>query len=375
MNLGMAIVLALASSFQDQQAQDYANLLKDTKLGLAEGISVASKENKNGIAYKAELEGDKTVHWAVDLAQGTKVLAVDVDAKTGKIVATDEEPTNMSALAKAVKITLLNAIETAVKAKPGQAVSAQFRLAGEKAQAVILILAKDKIKSVIVDGETGEIAGKQAKTSEAKAFTDQFPVDEADLASTGRNRFMILEPGYFQIFEGKEEGKEVKIHITVLAETKKFGAVECRVLEDRVWEDGQLVEVARDYVAISRKTSDVYYFGEDVDNYKGGKLANHDGSWLDGEKGAKFGLLTPGTPLLGARFYQELAPNVGMDRIEIVSLSEVVETPAGKFEHCMKTEETSPLEPGMTDYKLFAPGIGCVQEGGAKLVKYGFSKP
>jgi len=375
MNLGMAIVLALASSFQDQQAQDYANLLKDANLGLAEGISAALKENKNGIAYKAELEGDKTVHWAVDLAQGTKVLAVDVDAKTGKIVATDEEPTNMSALAKAVKITLLNAIETAVKAKPGQAVSAQFRLAGEKAQAVILILAKDKIKSVIVDGETGEIAGKHPKTSEAKAFTDQFPVDEADLASTGRNRFMILEPGYFQIFEGKEEGKEVKIHITVLAETKKFGAVECRVLEDKVWEDGQLVEVARDYVAISRKTSDVYYFGEDVDNYKGGKVANHDGSWLHGEKGAKFGLLTPGTPLLGARFYQELAPNVGMDRIEIVSLSEVVETPAGKFEHCMKTEETSPLEPGMTDYKLYAPGIGCVQEGGAKLVKYGFSKP
>lgn len=375
MKWAMAIVLALAGSLQDQQAQDYANLLKDTTLGLAEGISAALKESKKGIAYKAELEGDKTVHWAVDVAQGTKVLAVDVDAKTGKIVATDEEPTNMSTLAKAAKITLLSAIETAVKANPGQAVSAQFKLAGDKAQAHIRILAKGKIKFVVVDGETGEIAGKQAKSSEAKAFTDQFPVEEADLASTGRNRFMILEPGYFQIFEGKEEGKDVKIHISVLAETKKCGGVECRVLEDKVWEDGQLVEVARDYVAISKKTSDVYYFGEDVDNYKGGKVANHDGSWLHGEKGAKFGLLTPGTPLLGARFYQELAPDVGMDRIEIVSLSEVVETPAGKFEHCMKTEETSPLEPGMTDYKLFAPGIGCVQEGGAKLVKYGFSKP
>src|SRR5258708_1191587 len=199
MKWAMAIVLALASSLQDQQAQDYTNLLKDTKHGITEGISAALKESKKGIAYKAELEGDKTVHSAVDVAQGTKVLAVDVDARTGKIVATDEDPTNMSALAKAAKVTLLSAIETAVQANPGQAVSAQFKLTGEKAQAHILILAKDKIKSVIVDGETGEIAAKQAKGSEAKAFTDEFPVDEADLASTGRNRFMILEPGYFQI--------------------------------------------------------------------------------------------------------------------------------------------------------------------------------
>jgi hypothetical protein len=63
-----------------------------------------------------------------------------------------------------------------------------------------------------------------------------------------------------------------------------------------------------------------------------------------------------------------------MDRIEIVSLSEVSDTPAGKFDRCLKSEETSPLEPGVRDYKLWAPGIGIVEEGGAKLVKYGFGK-
>jgi hypothetical protein len=29
---------------------------------------------------------------------------------------------------------------------------------------------------------------------------------------------------------------------------------------------------------------------------------------MSGEKGARFGLITPGTPLLGARYYQEIAP-------------------------------------------------------------------
>ena len=113
MKWAMAVVLALAGSLQDQQAQDYANLLKDSKLGLAEGISTALKESKKGIAYKAELEGDKTVHWAVDVSKGDKVLAVDIDAKSGAVVGTDLENADQSALAKSAKVSLLKAVEAA----------------------------------------------------------------------------------------------------------------------------------------------------------------------------------------------------------------------------------------------------------------------
>jgi hypothetical protein len=106
----------------------------------------------------------------------------------------------------------------------------------------------------------------------------------------------------------------------------------------------------------------VYYFGED----KGG-------AWLSGEKGAKFGLLMPGLPLVGAKHYQEVAPKVAMDRAEIVSVSETLKTPAGEFKNCLKVEETTPLEPGKKEYKYYAPGIGLVQEGSLKLVKYGMA--
>jgi hypothetical protein len=34
-------------------------------------------------------------------------------------------------------------------------------------------------------------------------------------------------------------------------------------------------------------------------------------------------------------------------------------------------EETTPLEPGVGDYKVFAPGIGIVQDGSLKLVRHG----
>lgn len=373
----MSAGLCLSAVASEGQDADYVALMKDTKVILAEGVEKALAEAKEGIPVRVELEGDKTVHWAVDVSQGTKTLAVDIDAKTGKVVGTDTESKDQSRIAKAAKIGIVQAIGVALKKTPGHAVSASLLQAGETLQFIVKVLVDEKLKTVKVDAVSGELAAKKPskKKEDARVFTDAFPVDAADWAASGRNPYFILEPGYFLILEGEEKGVKIRIEVTVLSETKKIDGVECRVVEDKVTENGQLHEVAHDYFAFSKKTSSVYYFGEDVDNYKDGKVANHDGSWLSGINGAKYGLQMPGIPLLGARFYQELAPGVGMDRIEIVSLSETFETPAGKFDHCLKTEETSPLEPGVRENKLYAPGIGAIQEGEAKLVKYGMAAP
>ena len=146
--------------------------------------------------------------------------------------------------------------------------------------------------------------------------------------------------------------------------------MEMRVVEERETKGGKLVEVARNYCAISRRTNDVSYFGEDVDVYKDGKVVNHDGSWLSGVDGGKFGLMVPGRPLLHARYYQEVVPRVAMDRATIVSVSESVKTPAGEFANCLKMEETTPLA-RLTEYKYYAHGVGMVSDGTLKLVKVG----
>ena len=167
------------------------------------------------------------------------------------------------------------------------------------------------------------------------------------------------------------EGGGAQLIITVLNETKKVDGVETRVVEERETKGGQLIEVARNYFAISKRTNDVFYFGEDVDMYKDGKIINHEGTWLSGVNGSKFGLIMPGRPLLNARYYQEVAPKVAMDRATIVSVSETVETPAGVFRNCLKVEETTPLQRFVTEYKYYCPGIGMVQDGSLKLVKAG----
>jgi hypothetical protein len=111
-----------------------------------------------------------------------------------------------------------------------------------------------------------------------------------------------------------------------------------------------------------------------VDIYKDGKIAGHEGAWLAGENGATFGLAMPGSPLLGARYHQEVAPNKAMDRAEVVSLSETMETPAGRFTNVLKIEETTPLEPGEKAAKFYAAGIGLLKDGSMKLVRHGVMK-
>jgi hypothetical protein len=196
------------------------------------------------------------------------------------------------------------------------------------------------------------------------SFTSRFDVEKADLASIGRNPYFILEPGYTLTLE--DAG--VRLVITVLNETKVVDGVETRIVEERETEKGALIEVSRNYFAISRRTNSVFYFGEDVDMYKGGKVLNHDGAWLSGVGGARFGLMMPGLPLMKARYFQEVAPKVAMDRAEIVSLTESIKTPAGAFTNVLKMEETTPLEPNAKEAKFYAAGVGLIQDGGLKLV-------
>lgn len=207
----------------------------------------------------------------------------------------------------------------------------------------------------------------EGQSEEDSSWTAEFGIQEGELSATGRNPYFILEPGYQLVFEG---GKE-RLMITVLDETKTVAGVETRVVEERETKDGKLVEVSRNFFAISKRTNSVFYFGEEVDIFKDGKVVGREGAWLAGEKGARFGLMMPGQVLLKARYYQEIAPKVAMDRAEIVSMSATVKAPAGEFKNCLKVEETTPLEPGTKEYKYYAPGIGLVQDGSLKLVKHG----
>jgi hypothetical protein len=195
-------------------------------------------------------------------------------------------------------------------------------------------------------------------------FRSTFSVDKAKLSNTGRGTYCILEPGYKLHLQA---GKNTLV-VSVLEETKLVDGVTTRVVEERETAGGQLAEVSRNYFAIDNATGDVYYFGEDVDEYKNGKVTGHEGAWLSGVTGAKFGLIIPGAPKAGDRYYQESAPRVAMDRAEVLSITAEVKVPAGAFKNCLHTKETSALESGTED-KFYAPGVGLVRDAGFVLVR------
>ena len=210
--------------------------------------------------------------------------------------------------------------------------------------------------------ETG--ARRNSAPQSHREWRDRFDVNKADLLPTGTNAYITMQPGrVLKLKHGADT-----LTITILSDTQKVDGIVAGVLEERETKNGVLVEVSRNFMATDKNTGDVYYFGEDVDNYQDGKVINHESSWRAGTNGARFGLMIPARPTVGMAFYQEIAPKVAMDRVEVVFTNETVKTPAGTFQNCVHLRETTPLERDVS-HKYYAPGIGIIKDDGFELAE------
>jgi hypothetical protein len=244
-----------------------------------------------------------------------------------------------------------------------------------KSKVIALVAVAAAVASgVIVNGQQPAIAGPDAGTNDKKAeFTEEFFIEDCTFSDTGANPFLILEPNYQLVLRGEEDDTEIELIITVLDETRLVDGVTTRVVEERESEDGELVEVSRNFLAICEETNSVFYFGEEVDDYENGEIVSHSGEWLAGEGDNTAGIIMPGTILLGARYQQEIAPDIAMDRAEIISMDETVDTPAGEFEDVLQIKETNPLEKNAVEYKFYVQDIGLIQDADLKLEEHGFT--
>ena len=83
----------------------------------------------------------------------------------------------------------------------------------------------------------------------------------------------------------------------------------------------------------------------------------------------------PGMPLIGARYYEEMAPGIAMDRAEVMSVSDSIQTAVGTFGNVLKVLETTPLDPKEKSYKFYVPSIGLVKDGDLEIVRFGAVPP
>lgn len=219
--------------------------------------------------------------------------------------------------------------------------------------------------------------GSRISAQNAPQFTSEFRFGDCNFLTRGNNPYFILQPEYQLLLEGEENGETARLLVTVLPRIKRIsvpnlGTVTTRVVQEQHYEGGELVELSKNYFAICEKTGDVVYFGEDVDIFNPDGTVTHQGAWLAGRNGARPGIFIPGTFLLGSRYFQEVAPGIALDRVEHLAMGLQIMTPAGSFDGCVQTRETTPFEPNAVGFKKYCPGVGLASDPPVELVGYGF---
>lgn len=174
------------------------------------------------------------------------------------------------------------------------------------------------------------------------------------------NPFLPLTAGStFTYTAETSEGTE-RVEIEVLTETRTVMGIICTVVRDRAYLNDELIEDTDDWYG-QDKDGNVWYFGEDVDNYVDGVVDNHYGSWEAGVDGAEPGIIMLGNPVVGLKYRQEHYISEAEDHGEVVSKDESVTVIAGSFTGCLKIKETNPLDPNFLEFKYYALGVGLVK--------------
>ncbi|HNB53895.1 MAG TPA: hypothetical protein PK530_18255 [Anaerolineales bacterium] len=186
----------------------------------------------------------------------------------------------------------------------------------------------------------------------------------ADFVARIDNPYFPLIPGSQWVYETTlEDGTKERNEIAVLPETREVNGVAATVVHDVVFVENQLIEETYDWYA-QDKDGNVWYLGEQVDNYEDGQLVNHAGSWEWGVDGALPGILMWANPAahLNEAYAQEFYKGEAEDKGQVLSVTEHVTVPFGSFENVLKTYDFSTLETDLKENKFYAPGIGVIKE-------------
>jgi hypothetical protein len=224
--------------------------------------------------------------------------------------------------------------------------------------------------------------GALADPSESESGKRPFTTDFGACSSwVNDDTGLVSNPYWIPLIPGNQatlEDEEVTVVITVCdaacpdtTGTEVVDGVTTRVIEEREWEDGVLVEVSRNFFARCEDNGSILYFGEDVDDYdEDGNIVGHEGAWRAGVDDAEAGVIMPGHFLLGARYFQEIAPDVALDRGENEAMGLEVEVPylgGTTFVDCVQVFETSGLHSSDRSVKRYCPGVGLVFDDGIEL--------
>jgi hypothetical protein len=161
------------------------------------------------------------------------------------------------------------------------------------------------------------------------------------------------------VLSGRVDGKPFHTETTLLPETRVVEwtdgqQVETAVSQYMAFLDGRLQEAALDFYAQADDGS-VWYFGEDVFDYRNGEVFTTEGTWLAGKDGPAQ-MIMPGDPQVGQVHRAENIPAVAFEEVEIKTSGKTVNGPTGPVDGAMVARELH--DDGSYSDKVFAPEYG-----------------
>ena len=165
------------------------------------------------------------------------------------------------------------------------------------------------------------------------------------------NPFFPLVPGTVYTFEGGGE----HVVVTVTHETKEILGVNTTVVQDQVTVDGALTERTLDWYA-QDTAGNVWYIGEQTEEYEKGNVTSTEGTWEAGVHGAQPGIVMVAHPAPGDRYHQEWYEGQAEDLAKVFALDGSADVPAGSYTGVVVTEEWTPLQPGRHRAQVVCPG-------------------
>jgi hypothetical protein len=176
------------------------------------------------------------------------------------------------------------------------------------------------------------------------------------------NPWFPLKPGTVLTYKGDDEGTPATDVFRVTRRTEPILGIRATVIDDRVYHRGRLTERTTDWYA-QDKAGNVWYLGEKTATLKAdGTVKSTEGTWRVGVDGARAGIFMPTQPRVHDGGWQEYYKGHAQDRYKILGLTTKVRTPAATSSAAMLIQETTPLEPGVVDHKVYVRRIGTVTE-------------
>ena len=163
---------------------------------------------------------------------------------------------------------------------------------------------------------------------------------------------------------GQVDGESFRTEVTLLPETRIIEwngeRIEVVVSQYVAFLDRRLHEVAYDFYA-QDDSGAVWYFGEDVFNFRDGAIVDTHGTWIAGKDGHA-AMIMPANAQVGDVYRPENIPGFVFEEVTVKAIDQTLAGPLGPVEGGMVVEELH--MDGFTENKIFGPAYGEFLTGG-----------